>query len=59
MKITKIERQKHNLKRYSVFLDGKYKFGIHKELIAQLNLKKGKEIDNTELERIKQLSELI
>jgi len=53
MKITKIEVQKHNKKRYSIFIDEEYSFGITERGLIKLSLYKGKEIDINSLNIIK------
>jgi regulatory protein len=37
-KITQIEKQKKNPSRYSIFLDGKYAFGLDAEILAKYSL---------------------
>ena len=37
-KITQIEKQKKNSSRYSIFIEGKYAFGLDAELLAKYNL---------------------
>lgn len=46
MKITKIEQQKKNRNRYSLFMDGEFKIGVHEDVIVFLNLKKDMDIDD-------------
>jgi len=53
MIITKIEKQKKNNKRSSVFLDDKFAFGIDDFDLFKLKLKVGIEISNEELENIR------
>ena len=52
MKITKIEPQKRNKNRRSVYIDGSYALGMSLETFVKLDLFKGKEIDREELEEI-------
>lgn len=47
MKITKIERQKNNLKRYSIFIDYDFAFGIDEEDLIYYKLSEGKNIDES------------
>lgn len=53
-KITKIERQKKNKKRYSLFVDDKFILGISQETLANLGLKAGDKIDSDRLNVIEQ-----
>ncbi len=41
MKITKIEKQKNNNKRYSIFIDERFAFGIDEAYLFSLKLKEG------------------
>ena len=50
MKITKIEQQKKNRKRYSVFLDGEFAFGLHQDLLLKIGLHTGDELSPQEVE---------
>lgn len=58
MKITSVERQKKNNKRFNIFLDGQFAFGADKDLIVNYRLIMGKEIDTTLLEKILQETEV-
>jgi len=51
MKITKIEKQKRRQNFYSLFLDGKYAFHLHREALSELKWKIGQEIDEEEIKR--------
>jgi regulatory protein len=51
-KVTKIERQKKDKKRYSLFVDDKFVLGISQETLANLGLKAGDKIDNDRLNDI-------
>lgn len=44
MKISKIEVQKKNKKRSSIFINGEFKFGLTTEIIVKYGLKEGDEI---------------
>ena len=44
MKITKIEQQKKNKSRMSVFIDGEFSFGTDNFTLLSLHLKEGEEI---------------
>ena len=54
MKITKIEKQKKDTKRYSVFVDEKFVLGISQETLGHLGLKVGDKIDSNRLNEIEQ-----
>lgn len=47
MKITKIEKQKKNLKRYSVFIDDEFAFGIDEVDLLYYKLSENTQIDET------------
>ncbi|UCD19812.1 MAG: RecX family transcriptional regulator [candidate division WOR-3 bacterium] len=60
MKISKIEPQKKNKNRSSIFVDGKFAFGLSNEVLAKFDLHEGDDIDdetvqNVLLEREKQM----
>lgn len=50
--ITKIEPQKNNPERCSVYLDGKFAFGIHRLLLSDLRLKENRELTAHEVKEI-------
>lgn len=50
--ISKIEAQKNNKDRYSIFLDGEFAFGIHVDVLVMHGLRKGMELDKDELEAL-------
>ena len=50
--ITKIESQKKNPKRRSVFIDGKFAFGVDEEVISRLSLKKGEDLTEQKIKKI-------
>ena len=52
MIITKIEQQKRNKDRASIYIDEEYAFGIHADLVYDLNLKKNMEIDQDFIDHI-------
>lgn len=52
MTITKIERQKKNSSRRSIFLDEKYAFGVSEDILLKFNLYEGRELPNEEIEEI-------
>jgi regulatory protein len=43
--ITKIEAQKNNKDRYSIFLDDAFAFGVHVDVLVQHGLRKGMELN--------------
>jgi len=51
-KITKIERQKKRNNRFSLFLDDTFFCGIPENLLLELNLFQGKDVDEEEIEKI-------
>jgi len=51
-RITKIETQKKNPKRRSVFLEGKFAFGLDEEVLYKYGLKEGEEVDQRKIEQI-------
>ena len=53
MKITKIEEQKKNKKRHSVFIDGEFSFGIDSFTLLSLHLAEGDEVSEEKLAVIK------
>jgi regulatory protein len=55
--ITKLETQKRNPRRVSVFLNGSFALGMDAQLAAELGLKKGQTLDRQELERITRAAE--
>ncbi|MBN2796075.1 MAG: RecX family transcriptional regulator [Clostridia bacterium] len=54
MVITKIEQQKNNKNRYSLYIDGEFKLGISEDVIVFLNLSVKQEINDTLYEMILQ-----
>jgi len=56
MLITKIERQKNNEKRYSVYIDGEFAFGMDGEDILYFKLAENKELDE---EKYKYITEYV
>jgi len=46
VKISKIETQKKNKKRSTIYLDGKFAFGLSNELLIKFDLHEGDELDN-------------
>lgn len=56
-RITKIETQKRNSKRKSIYLDGEFAFGIDEELFFKFGLYEGNEINAEEIQTIIQAEE--
>lgn len=54
MKITKIEEQKKAKDRVSVFVDGRFSFGISANLLVDFDIYKGKEVSASEVEKFKE-----
>ena len=50
--ITKIEAQKRNPKRRSVFIDGEFAFGLDEEVLYKSGLKKGESLTQQRIEEI-------
>jgi len=55
--ITRIETQKRNKKRRSIFLDGEFAFGLDEELVYRYDLREGSTIDMSTLGRILEAEE--
>lgn len=53
MHISKIEQQVKTKDRYSVFVDGKFSFGVSELGLINLGLKVGQELSGEELEKLK------
>lgn len=51
-RITKIESQKKNPKRRSIFLDGKFAFGLDEEVLYKYGLKIGEEVDQERIDQV-------
>lgn len=45
MKVSKIERQKKQPQRYSIFLNNQFAFGVDEQVLIQFNLRKGMDLD--------------
>jgi len=48
-KITKIETQKKNANRVSIYIDGEFKFGVYKNVFITLGIATGDEIDENQM----------
>lgn len=56
--ITKIEQQKKNIHRYSIFLDEEYSFSVSEDTLVKLRLRKGMEVDKEQLDYILEQEEI-
>lgn len=52
MKVTLVERQKKNSKRFNIYLDGKFAFGADEDTLVAFRLIEGKELTQDGLEKI-------
>jgi regulatory protein len=52
VKVTSVEPQKKNPKRFNVFLDGQFAFGADEDLVVDYRLVPGKAIDPADLDKI-------
>ncbi len=50
--ITKIEPQKRNPRRRSIFINGKFAFGVDEEVVSRLGLEKGESLAETRISKI-------
>jgi regulatory protein len=50
--ITKVETQRRNPKRRSVFIDGKFAFGLDEEVLYKLGVKKGESLTEQQIKKI-------
>lgn len=57
-KITKIEVQKKNKRRYSIYLDDVFAFGVHEDVLIEYNLVKGMILDKEFIENVLKFEEL-
>lgn len=51
-KITSVEPQQRNTKRFNIFLDGKFVFGADEDLIVEYRLVPGKVLDTSDVEKL-------
>lgn len=51
-KITSVEQQKKNPKRFNVFLDGEFGFGADEDLVVEWRLIPGKLLDTSDVEKL-------
>ena len=57
MKITKIEKQKKNSSRYSIYIDDEYSFGAYDDTLLKYGLRTGDELSALLIEEIKNFDE--
>ncbi|MBI3485786.1 RecX family transcriptional regulator [Candidatus Daviesbacteria bacterium] len=51
-KVTSVEKQKKNPKRFNIFLDGQFAFGADEDLVVNFRLIVGKEIKSEDLNKL-------
>lgn len=56
--ITKIEQQKKNIHRYSIFLNEEYSFSVSEDTLVKLSLRKGMGVDKEQLDYILKQEEI-
>lgn len=52
LKITKIEQQKKNKDRYSIYINGEYSFGVYEDVLIRYQLSKGMEFEEDFIEEV-------
>ncbi|MEO0185477.1 MAG: RecX family transcriptional regulator [candidate division WOR-3 bacterium] len=52
MKISKIEVQKKNKKRSSIYIDGEFKFGLSNEILLKYDIKEGDELTEEHIKNL-------
>lgn len=57
MVITKIERQKKNRRRFSIYSDDEFILGIHEDVLLKSGLHKGNTLDKAEFEKLESAEE--
>lgn len=58
MKISSIEKQKHHKNRFSIFVDKKFSFGISDNVLTQLNLQIGQDVEPEDVVKISELDDI-
>lgn len=58
MKVTDIKQQAKSQTRYSIFIDGKFSFGLSESVLMNSGLRIGKDIDSKQLHALKDSAEL-
>lgn len=51
MRITKIEQQIKNIKRYNIYIDGEYRFSVDGDILQELCLSEGMELNEAEFNK--------
>ncbi|MCC6865321.1 MAG: RecX family transcriptional regulator [Ignavibacteria bacterium] len=59
MKITKIEKQKKNSKRYNLYISGEFYCGLYEDTIIKYGIASGIQIDESSLQNIRSYDEYI
>lgn len=59
MVITRIEQQKKNPRRYSIYVDGEFAVGVDRNVVIDNGLRKGDTIDDQMLKKLQTADELI
>lgn len=57
MTITKLERQKHDRERVSIFIDGEFAIGILEELLLNFGIRRGAAVSEADIEQWKAAQE--
>lgn len=52
LKITKLEPQKRNINRVSIYINDKFALGVHRNIIYKFNIEEGKVIDQEYFDKI-------
>lgn len=52
VQITRVEVQKHNKNRYSIYLDGEYGFAVGEDILVRYSLLKGTELESEFIENV-------
>ena len=58
MIVTKIERQKRDPHRFSIYLDGEFALGVHANVLVKFGLRKGDDLDSEAIKSIQSTEEL-
>ena len=58
MIVTRIERQKRDPHRFSIYLDGEFTFGVHEEVLVRFGLRKGDSLETDTIKSIQSSEEL-
>ncbi|AFS78768.1 regulatory protein RecX [Gottschalkia acidurici 9a] len=52
IKITRIERQKNNKERYSIYINEEYGFSVHEDILVRYTLAKGMELEKEFIDEV-------